>query len=105
MVFQKGQSGNPGGRPKKDRTHAVTAALEEIVDPVKLAESLWALASEGNLAAIKYVYDRIDGSPTQRHEVDDEAVYRECERIAREYGRPIEEVLRDAEARGLRVVK
>lgn len=103
MVFQKGVSGNPGGRPKTD--HAVTAALEEIVDPDKLAASLWALASEGNLAAIKYIYDRIDGSPTQRHEIDDEAVYRECERIARDHGRPIEEVLKKAQALGLRVVK
>lgn len=63
--FKPGQSGNPGGRPK---SRALTDALEQTIDKHELAEKLWALALSGDMQAIKYIYDRIEGTPTQRHE-------------------------------------
>ncbi len=64
--FPPGNNANPQGRPKKDR--ALTAALETTVDKKKLGEKLWALALAGKMDAIKYIYDRIEGTPTVRHE-------------------------------------
>jgi len=64
--FPKGVSGNPRGRPPKNREF--TRALEETVDKKQLAEVLWGLALQGDMQAIKYIYDRIEGTPTQRHE-------------------------------------
>lgn len=59
----KGVSGNPKGRPPKE--HSLTDALRRIVNKDELGRQLWALAQTGDMAAIKYVYDRIDGQPKQ----------------------------------------
>jgi hypothetical protein len=64
--FKPGVSGNPGGRSRE--AAELDRALREIVDPQVLAHKLWSLAEEGNLAAIKYIYDRLDGKPTERIE-------------------------------------
>ena len=64
--FRKGQSGNPSGRPKKDRE--LTAALERAVDKQALAERVVSLAMAGDSTLMKYIYDRIEGTPTQRIE-------------------------------------
>lgn len=82
--FLPGNNANPGGRPKRDR--ALTAALEEVVDKTKLAEKLYKLALGGDMAAIKYVYDRIEGMPPQRREIEIYNVREEAERIADELG-------------------
>jgi predicted nucleic acid-binding protein len=35
-----------------------------------LAKKLWALALSGDITAIKYIYDRIDGKPDEFHRVE-----------------------------------
>jgi len=63
-----GQFGNGnGGRRKGSRNKigraGLTAALVRLVDPEAAAAKLWELASKGDVQALKYIYDRIDGSP------------------------------------------
>ena len=82
--FKAGHSGNPSGRPKKDR--GLTRALEEAVDKVALAAKVVELAMAGDTALIKYIYDRIEGSPTQWHEVSYDDVIEEVRKMAKDRG-------------------
>lgn len=73
MPFQKGQSGNPGGRPKSAWTFAslLREALEKKSldgDEVKHAvmNALVDKAVEGDVQAIKEIANRIDGMPVQK---------------------------------------
>jgi len=59
----KGHTNNPKGRPKKGET--LTDALRAKIDRDEIADKLYEIAMSGDLAALKYVYDRIDGTPKQ----------------------------------------
>ena len=80
MPFQKGISGNPGGRPKKEWTWAklLEEAGEEI-DPDSgkkfkeaVSKRLWIAAVNGNIVAIKELFNRMDGMPIQATEIEGE---------------------------------
>jgi hypothetical protein len=83
MKFQKGISGNPKGRPKKGQTmtDVLRMAMESPVTGPNgnkmtlkeaMASKLIELAASGESWAIKYIYDRIDGSPRQVTELTGE---------------------------------
>jgi len=69
--FQKGLSGNPGGKPKRAKLfeRELLAALKEAgTDGEKLqmvARSLVDQAIAGNVAAIREIADRVDGKVPQ----------------------------------------
>lgn len=71
---------NRKGRPKKGQT--LTDILEKhgskkdvkngdeyIARKEGLAQKLWALALGGDVAAIRYIYDRVDGRPIDKKEL------------------------------------
>ena len=79
--WKKGQSGNPGGRPKigvsvtklvaEALEHEVTArgidGKEKKAKVVEfLAEIIVARALKGDISMIKAIWDRIDGLPAQK---------------------------------------
>ena len=83
MPFQKGQSGNPGGRPKSavSVTAHIRAKLAKYADlpdgrRVKrvdaLAEKIIEQALAGDPAMIKLVWERVDGKVTDKLKINDQ---------------------------------
>jgi Family of unknown function (DUF5681) len=60
MLFQKGQSGNPAGRPRGSRNRA-TILFENLLegDGEAIARKAIELAKEGDIAAIRICLDRL----------------------------------------------
>jgi hypothetical protein len=75
--WQKGYCPNPGGRPKGK---SITMVLREqlantegnIPIMVALSQKLIEIALAGDFQAIKYIFDRLDGTPTQAIKHTDE---------------------------------
>jgi len=83
MPFAKGKSGNPKGRPKKGETltdllrekiETPKTVREKLTRKEKIIEKLIALAEGGDLSALKYLFDRIDGRPKESIELTDGAI-------------------------------
>jgi hypothetical protein len=82
MPFERGQSGNPKGRPRKGKS--LTEALEKALKQKRedgrktydvLAATLIELAiQDKNIQALRYIYDRTDGKPTESIELTNNAV-------------------------------
>ena len=75
-MWQKGESGNPRGRPRKGNTLADamrTLLAEERSDNRTAKELLVELtfrrAMEGNMAALKLIWNYVDGMPPSRDEL------------------------------------
>lgn len=65
--WQKGVSGNPKGRPMMP-DEGLTAMLAWVISKEKsklLAQTLLQKALDGDLKAIMYIYDRLEGKPRQ----------------------------------------
>lgn len=80
--FKKGQSGNPNGAPKRAWTWSgeLQKALEKkTLDGVAVkqgvAESLIDAALQGNVMAIKEMFNRMDGMPKQDMALDGELTH------------------------------
>lgn len=79
--WKPGQSGNPSGRPRgsKSGTAALRRMARQFVDSKSglsaeelIASKLIAAAIDGNLQAIKEYYDRLEGRPGVRVELETE---------------------------------
>lgn len=76
MAWEKGKSGNPGGRSKGEKLWAEAlrkAVLVEVKGPdgtkrkriAMIAERVAKEAMDGDMAAAREIGDRLDGKPTQ----------------------------------------
>lgn len=99
--FQKGQSGNPGGRPKRKLiTDALLAELKTTVGrgqrtrAEQLARRLVRLACAGDVAAAKLILAYTEGAPAQQLTIQ---VRDAARRIAAQTGAPEDWLIRRAE--------
>ena len=76
MPFQKGQSGNPGGRPKAKITPFLEAIGNEPYGEdgktkfEALARAMWAKAiDDQDYSVCKWITERLDGLPVAKQEI------------------------------------
>ena len=90
MPFKQGQSGNPRGRPKKGETltdllrekiETTKTTREKLTRKEKIIEKLIALAEAGDLLALRYLFDRLDGRPKESFELTNSAVDQKLKEI------------------------
>jgi hypothetical protein len=84
-LFKQGESGNPGGRPKKaySITQMIRDAGERVIDEAtgetraqRLARIMWEQAEGGDRQMAQYLVDRQDGKPKERVEHSESRVLR-----------------------------
>lgn len=76
--FQKGETGNPNGRPKRTRlTDALREQLQEVLPEApeqtiaeRIADALIQKALSGDVQAIREIGDRTEGKPAQKLDID-----------------------------------
>ena len=88
--FKPGQSGNPGGRPKDILTPLLREFLNADNEAEKIAviKQLISIAKStgmrGQVAALKEIFDRIDGRVPETHKIESDVpitiVFKEVER-------------------------
>lgn len=81
--WKKGQSGNPGGRPKRDLAAEIARAIFE-KDPTALVEALFAGLKKGNSGmarAFQVLSDRGYGKLTEHLQMDAEVAKGVVERL------------------------
>lgn len=71
-LWKEGQSGNPNGRPKKG--HSITETIRAMMDEkpeIKkaLGAKILQMAVEGDITAIKTIWNYLDGMPLQKQEI------------------------------------
>jgi len=90
MPFSKGKSGNPRGRPRKGETltdllreklETTKTTRDKLTRKEKIAEKLLSLAESGDLGALRYVFDRLDGKPRETIEMENAALDEQLRRI------------------------
>ena len=76
--WKKGQSGNPNGRPKKDRCisdilreHGFDMQEDKRTNLKLIVDKLYEKAIGGDLKAIDMIFDRLEGKPAQKVEVEE----------------------------------
>ncbi len=100
--FQKGESGNPSGRPKLTRlTDALREQLAEISPEVpektiaeRIARALIREAVSGNVQAIREIGDRTEGKPKQAIDLDMQVS--DWRTLAKNYSLSEEDVINEA---------
>jgi hypothetical protein len=70
MAFEKGKSGNPGGRRKENRSRdALVMKLTEAGDDLPRLRKVWGAildkAEQGDVACAREIFDRLDGKVPQ----------------------------------------
>jgi hypothetical protein len=99
--FQKGQSGNPAGRPKAiTLSEAIRAQLAQKYGAdstyaEEIARVLCAEAARGNVTAAREIADRTEGKPKQAIDVDLSVM--DWRELARAHGLSEEDVIREAQ--------
>jgi hypothetical protein len=86
MAFEKGRSGNPGGRKKeKPFADALRMELAEAGENSKalraIAKKVIKLAEAGDLAAASFIADRLDGKPAVSIENGEDGPFETITRI------------------------
>lgn len=72
MPWEKGQSGNPGGRSGQKFMRRALLSCLSFSEAEKIGQAIVTKAQKGDLEAATFIRDTIDGKPKQEIDVTDE---------------------------------